>query len=179
MKILEVKLQDLEELTRLEIKSLIRLTPAGVDAKTVFPHVLLDFQSRLHHWLKYLSGASSPKLARRERVAFKACADDKMVGFIAGHLTNRFGKDVEIESFYTLEDDQQTGAWGQLLLHFIEWARGHEAKSLCVGVGPELNEYREFFIKYGATYLNPRWIYWDDMAALAERVENRQKLLLV
>jgi len=179
MTILEVKLPDLEELTRLEIKNLINLVPLGVDPNRIFPPVVLDFNARLHHWLKYLSGESSPKAALRDRIMLKACLDNKMVGFIAGHLTTRFDKDAEIESFYTQDGDESTSAWAQLLLHFIDWAKQHEAMSLCVGIGPEHNQYREFLIQYGARFVNPRWVYWDDMGALAERVRNPHKLRLV
>jgi hypothetical protein len=175
MKIIEIKLQDLEELARVEVESLKRFVPNGGDVNSFFPSDTLDSQRRLHQWLNYLSGAASPQEARPERVAFKACIDDKMLGFIAGHLTTRFGKDAEIESFHTVAEDEN-GAWGRLLLRFIEWATQHGARSLCVGIGPAQNDYKEFFLRYGAVYLNPHWIYWDDMAALARQIEAPSKV---
>lgn len=170
MKIIEIKLQDLEELAQVEVESLKRFVPEGGDANSLFPKGTLDPERRLYQWLNYLSGTSSPQAARSERVAFKACLDDKMLGFIAGHLTTRYGKDAEIESFHTVADDQN-GAWGKLLLQFIEWATQHGARSLCIGIGPAQQDYKEFFLRYGACYLNPHWIYWDNMAALALQIE--------
>lgn len=92
-----------------------------------------------------------------------------MVGFIAGHLTTRYGKEVEIQSFFVLPENQRTGLGGKLLLQFIGWASRHNVKSLCVGIAAK-NKYKAFYLKYGGRYINPHWIYWDDMQALAQNI---------
>src|SRR5580698_7715360 len=45
----------------------------------------------------YLTGQSHPRQALGPRIAFVCLDDDVVAGFIAGHLTQRFGCDGELE----------------------------------------------------------------------------------
>jgi len=174
MEILEANIRDVNDLTRVEIQSKTKSAPKGPEPIEAFSPLEVDFPARLQRWSSYLSGKSSPQGALAERVVFKACVDGKMIGYIAGHLTTRYGKDAEIQSFYILKENQRAGVGGKLLLRLIEWATRHKARSLCVGIAPE-NRYKSFYLKYGGRHLSPHWIYWDDMEALAKRIEQSQK----
>ncbi|HMF90474.1 MAG TPA: GNAT family N-acetyltransferase [Candidatus Angelobacter sp.] len=168
MNIRQANLEDAEEMTRVEIQSKAQSIPELVSP------IEIDFVRRLERWRTYLRGESFPQMAKAERVAFKACIGPRMIGYIAGHLTARYGKDSEIESFYILQDHQRKGTGRKLLQRFVEWAQQHEARSLCVGIAAR-NPYQAFYLKYGGKHLNPHWIYWDDLAALWERTGERNK----
>lgn len=163
IEILEACVEDAHDLTRVEIESKTKSIPEVVSP------VEIDFPLRLQRWTNYLTGASSPTAARPERIVFKACTGQRMVGFIAGHLTTRYGKEAEIQSFFVLLENQRAGLGGKLLLQFIDWARRQNVKSMCVGIAAS-NKYKAFYLKNGGQYINPHWIYWDDMQALAQDI---------
>jgi len=174
MEIVEAKLSDIEELARVEIESKTKSFSGDPDAGSMFSPIEVHFPTRLQRWSAYISREASPQAALAERVVYKACIDDKMIGYIAGHLTTRYGKEAEIQSFFVLKGSQRAGVGGKLLLQLIAWARSHKAKSLCVGIAPK-NRFKTFYLKYGGGYINPHWIYWDDMDALAERIRQSQR----
>lgn len=91
--------------------------------------------------------------------------DNKIIGYLSGHLTTRFDLDAEIQSFYILKQEQRKGIGTALLLEFAAWLIQQNAKSLCVGIKAE-NKYRSFYLKYGGEYLNEHWIIWKDMTTL-------------
>jgi GNAT superfamily N-acetyltransferase len=126
--ILEANLEDAEELARVEIESKSKSIPG------LFSPIEIDFTRRLERWQSYLRGESFPQMAKPERVAFKACTGKRMIGYIAGHLTSRYGKDAEIESFYVLHEHQRVGIGVRLLQRYVEWGQRHQARSLCVGI---------------------------------------------
>ncbi len=152
---------DIEELTRVEIASKLQSFPEHMD------EVAIDYATRLYRWQTYFNG-ESPASSKPERIVFKVVKDGQIVGFIAGHLTNRH-KDSEIQNFYLLKEDQRKGIGSNLLKSLIPWLISHGAKSLCVGIFPE-NPYQAFYLKYGGAYLNPHWIFWDDLPLLQNKI---------
>jgi GNAT superfamily N-acetyltransferase len=154
---------DIEELTRVEIASKLQSFPEYMEAHDV------DFANRQYRWQTYFT-AESPASSKPERIIFKAVQGSRIIGFIAGHLTNRH-KDSEIQNFYVLKEDQHKGIGAQLLKKLLPWLISNNAKSLCVGIFPK-NPYQSFYLKYGGQYLNPHWIYWDDLALLQSKLDN-------
>jgi GNAT superfamily N-acetyltransferase len=152
---------DVEELTRVEIESKLQSFPQHMD------DIEVDYATRKYRWQTYFKG-ESPATAKPERIVFKAVKDKHIIGFVAGHLTNRH-KDAEIENFYVLQKNQRQGVGGELLKRLLPWLISHDAKSLCVGIFPE-NPYQAFYLKYNGQYLNPHWVYWDDLMLLQEKV---------
>jgi GNAT superfamily N-acetyltransferase len=146
---------DIEELTQVEIESKIKSIPEYVD------DIEIDYPSRLRRWQTYFKG-ESPKSSKPGRLILKAEVNGKIVGYIAGHLTTRYERDAEIQSFYILKEYQRKGTGKKLFNRFVKWLLTQHAKSLCVGVAAE-NKYKEFYIKQGGQYLNPHWIYWDNL----------------
>jgi GNAT superfamily N-acetyltransferase len=149
---------DVDELTRVETRSKLQSIPLLLGDVDINPAV------RRERWRTYLAG-TSPASARPERVVLKAVVGGDMVGYLAGHLTTRHGRDAEIQSFYLLRAYQRHGVGTALLRRFLDWLGEHGAASLCVGIAAE-NPYQAFYLKHGGTHLNPHWIVWDELAAL-------------
>lgn len=161
VKIFSASITDIEELTAVEITSKLQsFEKNGAEA--------IDYSTRKHWWHTYFNGRS-PASAKPERIVYKAVTDGKIVGYIAGHLTNRFDKDAEIQSFYVLKDEQRQGIGSKLFENLLNWLVTKKATSLCVGIGSE-NPYRAFYIRYGGEYLNPHWIYWDNIKEIKDRI---------
>jgi GNAT superfamily N-acetyltransferase len=150
---------DIEELTQVEIESKL------ASFRNNEP-VAIDYATRLYRWQTYFAG-QSPASSKPERVVFKAVADGKIIGFIAGHLTDRYGKDAEIQNFYILKPYQRQGAGTTLLKQLVGWLLANNAESLCVGIAAD-NPYQEFYLKHGGFYINEHWIGWDHLAALVD-----------
>ena len=155
---------DKEQLTKVELESKMQSIPECVDA------IEIDYEVRLYRWETYFKG-TSPASSRPQRIILKAVSEGRIIGYIAGHLTNRYGLDAEIQSFYILKEYQRNGTGKQLLKKFVEWLLTQPAKSLCAGIKPE-NKYQAFYLKYGGRNLNEHWIYWDDMQELAKQLRS-------
>ncbi len=155
-------ISDIEELTNVEIES----------KKLSIPQIVedfeLDYSARLFRWQTYFAG-KSPQTSKPERVVLKVIIDDKIAGYIAGHLTTRYEIDAEIQSFYILKEHQRKGIGKLLLTELVNWLLAINAHSLCVGIAPG-NPYKAFYLKYGGQYLNEHWIWWDDINELADKL---------
>ena len=149
---------DIDELTTVEITSKEESIPECIG------EVDVDWATRQYRWQTYFAG-QSPATSKPERIVFKVIDDGRIVGFIAGHLTTRFGKDAEIQNFYILKDHQRKGIGYALLIKLVEWLTANKADSLCVGIA-EHNPYQGFYLKYGGQYLNEHWIFWDDIKVI-------------
>jgi GNAT superfamily N-acetyltransferase len=158
VEIVPAGLDDVDELARVEVRSKLRSIPRLAAGSAV------DVDARRERWRTYLSGVS-PETSRPERIVLKAVGDGETVGYLAGHLTTRFGLDAEIQSFYVLRERQRRGIGTALLARFVSWLRAHGAATLCVGIAPE-NPYQAFYLKHGGAHLNPHWIAWTDLGAL-------------
>ncbi|MEO6630914.1 MAG: GNAT family N-acetyltransferase [Mucilaginibacter sp.] len=161
MEIVVATIADIDELTTVEVESKLQ-------SFTDNEQVAIDYDTRYYRWSTYFNG-QSPASAKPQRVVYKAIIDGKMVGYIAGHLTARYEKDAEIQSFYILKEYQRKGVGAKLLAEFLDWLHVQGATSLCVGID-STNPYQAFYLKYDAGYLNPHWIFWDDIEALRCKV---------
>lgn len=160
IQILPATPSDIDILTQVEIAS---------KAQSMLPYLEsfeMDYEKRFARWQTYFAG-QSPTSAKPERVVFKALIENELIGYIAGHLTTRYHKDAEIQSFYVLKEYQRKGVGLQLLQCFVKWLIELEAGSLCVGIA-EANPYQAFYLKFNGKYLNPHWIYWDDLNKLLQ-----------
>ena len=115
----------------------------------------------------YLTGAANPKEALAPRTAIVAVDGDRVVGFIAGHLTKRYGCDGELEWIEVHEGVRRSGIATELLRRLAQWFVEHDAQSVCVDVDPENLGARSFYSRNGATTLKPSWLVWQDIGTLA------------
>jgi ribosomal protein S18 acetylase RimI-like enzyme len=112
----------------------------------------------------YLSNEHHPQYALPPRVAFVSFQDDKLHGFIAGHLTTRFGCQGELQ--WILVDPAYRGGSiaSELLLRMAHWFIQNDSMHVCVNVEPENVRARGFYRHHGAVDLSEYWLHWPDIA---------------
>jgi GNAT superfamily N-acetyltransferase len=154
---------DIEELTNVEIESKQFSIPDHITGAEI------DHTTSLNRWQAWFKGRS-PKVMPAERLLLKATVDGKIVGFFAGHLTTLYNMDAQVHSFYVLKDYQRKGIGKQLFTKFSEWLNGLQMSSLVAPIKSE-SDYHNFYLKYGARYLNLDWIFWTDIETLKYKLE--------
>jgi GNAT superfamily N-acetyltransferase len=65
------------------------------------------------------------------RVSYVAFEQGLIVGFIAGHLTRRYGCDGELEWINVSHDHRREGIASKLLLLLGEWLSEQRVESMC------------------------------------------------
>ncbi len=122
----------------------------------------------LEHWTdrirNYSQGISNPQKALAPRVLYCACENNQVVAFVAGHLSNRFDCDGELQWIDTMENYRGTGIASNLLKLLAQWFIKQEAYKICVDPGTALA--RKFYQKNGATNLNDHWMFWKDIRSI-------------
>jgi GNAT superfamily N-acetyltransferase len=117
---------------------------------------------------RYLAGEHHPQHALAPRVIYVAEEGTSMAGFIAGHLTRRYGCDGELQWIFVVPE-QRGGAIAQLLLRRLAaWFLDQRARRICVDVDPENRPGRRFYRRHGAQDLNEHWLVWPDIRAVFE-----------
>ena len=124
---------------------------------------------------EYLAGELHPQLALPTRVAFVCADQDFIIGFIAGHLTRRFGCAGELE-WISVRPEYRGQNWphpsprdeagsiaSQLLRRLAEWFLKQGASRVCVDVEPTNHTARRFYARHGAIDLKPHWMVWEDV----------------
>jgi GNAT superfamily N-acetyltransferase len=85
----------------------------------------------------YLAGTSSPQQALPDRAVWVAIEENSLVGFVAGHLTTRFGCQGELQWINVLAEHRGKGIAGGLMNSMLDWFRSRNAFRICVDVEPE------------------------------------------
>ncbi len=117
------------------------------------------------YWKKriaqYLEGEHHPQMALPPRIAYVAEASDSVIGFIAGHLTRRYGCDGELQWIDVVAEHRAKGIAGDMVRLLANWFVEHQAKRICVDPGND--RARRFSEKHGAEKLNQHWLVWSDI----------------
>jgi len=111
----------------------------------------------------YLDGQLHPKHSLTPRVGYVAADGESLVGLVAGHLTQRFGCDGELEWIDVIPERRGSGAAAELLRRLAKWFVEHKAFRICVDVQPTNTTARRFYVRHGAEPLNPHWLFWKDI----------------
>ena len=111
----------------------------------------------------YLNGELHPQKALAPRVMYVALDVDSILGFIAGHLTRRYGCDGELEWVNVVPERRGTGISSELLRLLAAWFVEQKARKVCVDVDPANPVARKFYARHGAVTLNPHWMVWNDI----------------
>jgi len=142
------------------------------------PATLLDVsamaQLRSEHWgnapdwehrlASYLSGEHHPRHAQLVRVVIVAEEDDKITGFIAGHLTRRYGCQGELQWLNVSGTEKHRNEIAaELLQQLGEWFGENGAHRVCVDARPRNNAAKEFYSRHGAEPINSHWLVWQDI----------------
>lgn len=109
----------------------------------------------------YLKLTHHPQKALQQRVIFVAEDEKKIIGFIAGHLTQRFNCDGELQWINVIETYRNKGIGFKMICVLNKWFIQHNAFKICVDPGNEFA--RRFYKKYGAENLNNHWLFWKDV----------------
>lgn len=114
----------------------------------------------------YLKGEHHPQHAKAPRIAFLAETDNALIGFIAGHLTTRFGCGGELQWLLVAPAHRGSTAATGLLTHLATWFAGHKAPQICVNVEPDNERARRFYRRHGAQEMETHWMIWPDITYL-------------
>ena len=111
----------------------------------------------------YLEGRHDPQHARAPRAGFVAVERDRIVGYIAGHLTRRYDCDGELQYLFVAAEYRRRGIASELLACLFGWFREQGALRICVDVLPENDVARAFYEQYGAITLNRGWLVFPEV----------------
>lgn len=116
----------------------------------------------------YFDGEHNPQHALAFRMGFVARDGEAVVGFIAGHLTRRYGCDGELQWIYVDPDRRGIGIASELLRMLAKWFVEQNAFKICVDVDPSNITAHQFYKHRGADDLNPHWLVWNDIRSIVE-----------
>jgi ribosomal protein S18 acetylase RimI-like enzyme len=114
----------------------------------------------------YLGGTPDPRNSLSARQAFVATVDDEVVGFVAGHLTHRYGCTGELEWINVAGTYRGCGIASELLRAIAEWFVQANATNVCVDVDPANHSARRLYESHGARELNSHWLVWVDLGTI-------------
>lgn len=122
---------------------------------------------------EYMQAAASPQHALTERAVFVCTEGGRAVGFIAGHLTRRFGCDAELQWVTVNAEHRNRGIASELLGYLVAWFVEHGARRVCVDVEPSNSTARRFYAKHGAVEFKPHWMIWHDIAQAVQASQRK------
>jgi GNAT superfamily N-acetyltransferase len=122
--------------------------------------------------LRYLAGEHHPQQALLPRAMWMASNGRSPIGYVAGHLTRRFGCDGELQWIYVVPEYRRSQVGSKLLGFLAGWFLEHEARRICVDVGDD--EARPFYRSHGAVELNRHWMVWNDIGVILRALTQPQ-----
>ena len=114
----------------------------------------------------YIACAVHPQQALMPRVCYVSVEQKTVAGFIAGHLTHRYGCAGELQWINVSREFRRDGVASKLLLRLAEWFSEQNALKVCVNVDPADTAASRFYLRHGAERLNMHWLLWQDMSRL-------------
>jgi GNAT superfamily N-acetyltransferase len=114
----------------------------------------------------YFRGLHYPQNALLPRTGYIAMADNKPVGYTAGHLTTRFGYTGELQYLFVALPYRRRGIGRRLVKSLASWFVAQDALRVCVCVDLESEPAAPFYASLGASPFRPSWYAWEDIAAV-------------
>ena len=114
----------------------------------------------------YFNCTHHPQRALPPRVGFVATVGGEVVGYIAGHLTERFDCSGEVQYLFVSSPYRRMGVATRLLELLAGWFTAKQASRVCVDVNDDSPAARPFYESTGASVLRPHWMVWDDVGEL-------------
>ena len=105
------------------------------------------------------------------RAGYVAAAGEEIVGYIAGHLTERYHCEGEVQYLFVATAYRRTGIAHELLRMLARWFLEQRARHVCVDVNEDSPSARPFYVRTGASDLRPHWMHWPDISVLLKTVE--------
>ena len=113
----------------------------------------------------YMQGTANPQHALASRILYAATRNEEVIGFIAGHLTQRHGCQGELEWINVDPASRRKGVSTKLLQLLAAWFVERSALSVCVDCAPDNTVAQNFYRRNGAETLNAHWLVWKDIGA--------------
>jgi len=113
----------------------------------------------------YLEGQHHPHQALQPRTAFVALDGGVVVGYVAGHRTQRFSCDAEVQYLYVAPDHRRLGIATELLRRLLSWFQGQGAAKVCVNVDIDSPAAAPFYASHGAMRIHTYWYIWEDISS--------------
>jgi GNAT superfamily N-acetyltransferase len=117
----------------------------------------------------YLEGRHHPQQALAPRTAFVALAGDDIVGYIAAHVTNRYGCGGEVQYLYVVPRYRRHGVARALLRFVARWFQAQSIARVCVNADVESAGAVAFYSAEGAAPLNKHWYLWEDFGIVLDQ----------
>lgn len=117
----------------------------------------------------YLQGTHHPQRALHPRALFVALQMQTVVGYIAGHQTERYACDGELQYLWVAIQHRRRGVASKLFELLVRWFKDQGASRICVDVLPDNLAARSFYSRHGAVELNPHWLIWNDITSEPRR----------
>jgi GNAT superfamily N-acetyltransferase len=117
----------------------------------------------------YFSGKHHPRQALLPRAGFVAIVDAAVIGYIAGHLTERFECQGELQYLYVAPAHRRSGVARNLFGRLAAWFGEQQALRICVNVDEDSLGARHFYVSMYATDLCPHWMEWRDITSVPRR----------
>jgi GNAT superfamily N-acetyltransferase len=116
----------------------------------------------------YFEGTHHPQQALPPRAGFVAEERGRIVGYIAGHQTTRFGCDGEVQYLFVAPDQRERGVASELLRALAAWFQAHGIAKVCVDVDLGSPAATPFYVHHGAVPINRFWYMWTDIGSVLE-----------
>jgi GNAT superfamily N-acetyltransferase len=111
----------------------------------------------------YFNREHHPQQALLPRAGFVALDANAVAGYIAGHLTRRFGYNGEVQYLYVAPEYRRQGIATALLRLMGGWFHDQNASRVCVNVNVDSPAAAPFYLSQGASVLNEYWYVWEDI----------------
>jgi len=112
----------------------------------------------------YFAGLHHPQRALLARVGYVALVNEKIVGYIAGHLTTRHGCAGEVQYLFVSPDYRRRGIATELFRRLAKWFQAQAAQHVCVALADDSpKEAMPFYESVGACPFKKYWYAWEDV----------------
>ena len=108
----------------------------------------------------YVEGRVHPQKALAPRIIFVASQNSEIIGFVAGHLTRRFGCEGELEWIDVIRERRRQGIGSAMVRLLARWFAKQDVRRVCVDPGNPTA--RQFYARLNAQNLNEHWLFWPD-----------------
>jgi ribosomal protein S18 acetylase RimI-like enzyme len=139
------------EATNPDIPLLAKIRGDDAETRAFWNNRITGYMNLTHH----------PQHALDTRVIYLACADEAIIGFIAGHLTKRYNCEGELQWINVIDEYQNRGIASALVKLLANWFIDQRSYKICVDPGNVI--VRNFYKKNGAEDLNTHWMFWEDI----------------
>ena len=116
----------------------------------------------------YFEGRHHPQRALAARIGYIAVASNVVIGYIAGHDTQRLNCEGEVQYLYVKPEYRRQGVGTALLEQLAAWFHLRGKRRVCVNVNADSPPAAPFYLSSGAGAINEHWYVWPDISAVLD-----------